>query len=96
MVQVQAFHSDLSVKISINVTLNSTTGVKQGCMLTPIMFRVYIEAIDEINSARLESAGISHGKHAPFYMLKDFTMAGRKSSQLGAQFIFVSALFCRQ
>ena len=83
---VQAFHSDLSVKISINgsdVTVNSTTGVKQGCTLAPILFRVYIEAVDEIIRARLESADI---KHVPFYTLNDFTMAGRKSSQPGAPF----------
>jgi hypothetical protein len=59
--------------------VNSTTGVKQGCTLAPILFRVYIKAVDEIISTRLESAGI---KHVPFCTLKDFTMAGRKSCQL--------------
>jgi hypothetical protein len=64
--------------------------MKQGCTLPPILFRVYIEAVDEIIRARLESAGI---KHVPFYTLNDFIMAGRKSSQLGAQFTMYQLFF---
>ena len=45
------FHSDLIVKVAIgedDVCFNSTTGVKQGCTMAPLLFAIYFQAANEV------------------------------------------------
>jgi hypothetical protein len=50
------FHSDLFVKVNIgdqDVCFDSTTGVKQGCTMAPLLFAIYFQEANEVLPAVL-------------------------------------------
>ena len=87
------FHSDLIVKVNIgdkDVCFDSTTGVKQGCTMAPLLFAIYFQAANEVLSAMLPVPST-----LMFKTEKDFVFSGRKIAQSSTalEFSFDKSLY---
>ena len=87
------FHSDLIVKVNIgdkDVCFDSTTGVKQGCTMAPLLFAIYFQAANEVLSAMLPVSST-----LMFKTEKDFVFSGRKITQSSTalEFSFDKSLY---
>ena len=72
---ITSLHSDLVVKIQAgdeDIVIDSTSGVKQGCTLAPILFSVYIQACAEVRSKLSKDQGL------PFKAREDHIITGRR------------------
>ena len=72
---ITSLHSDLVVKIQAgdeDIVIDSTSGVKQGCTLAPILFSVYIQACAEVRSKLSKDQGL------PFKTREDHIITGRR------------------
>ena len=87
------FHSDLIVKVSIggeDVCFDSTTGVKQGCTMAPLLFAIYFQGANEVVSDVLPVS-----LSLMFKTEKDFVFSGRKVTQstTAIDFFFDKSLY---
>ena len=87
------FHTDLVVKVKIgdeDVCFESTTGVKQGCTMAPLLFSIYFQAANEALLAYFPDL-----TSLVFKTEKDFIFTGRKvtSSVTGIAFSFDKSLY---
>jgi hypothetical protein len=67
------------VKVNIgnkDVSFDSTTGVKQGCIMAPLLFAIYFQAANEVLSAVVPISST-----LMFKTEKDFVFSGRKVTQ---------------
>lgn len=87
------FHSDLVVKVKIgdeDVCFESTTGVKQGCTMAPLLFSIYFQAANEALLASFPDL-----TSLIFKTAKDFIFTGRKvvPGVTGMAFSFDKSLY---
>jgi len=87
------FHSDLIVKVAIgedDVCFNSTTGVKQGCTMAPLLFAIYFQAANEVLTTTCSLLPT-----LVFRTAKDFVFTGRKINQCESaiDFTFEKSLY---
>ena len=87
------FDSDLIVKVAIgedDVCFNSTTGVKQGCTMAPLLFAIYFQAANEVLTTTCSLLPT-----LVFRTAKDFVFTGRKINQFESaiDFTFEKSLY---